>query len=180
MLKQVRIRDEVVQVDGAKWHIKSDFYANVEPICPRHHLEMQKVRGDAKQCQLKCEECEQPYNFPRSFDDQRKYVLNKANSIALKTKQFVNLDNEQIPIAEGKDESDDGKYFVVARLMQSKVGLRLVVYTGEQGKKNKAQIFVEPEIKRLAFDQKDLHPSDVFTKLEATFPDGTKGKIERE
>ncbi len=44
----------------------------------------------------------------------------------------------------------------------------------KKGEKKKTQIFVEPDIKRLAFDQKDLHPTDVFTKLEATFSDGTK------
>lgn len=44
----------------------------------------------------------------------------------------------------------------------------------KKGVKEKTQIFVEPKIKRLAFDQKDLHPTDIFTKLEATFSDGTK------
>jgi hypothetical protein len=42
------------------------------------------------------------------------------------------------------------------------------------------QIFVEPEIRRLAFDQKDLHPNDVFTKVEATFIDGTTAKTDKE
>jgi hypothetical protein len=54
------------------------------------------------------------------------------------------------------------------------VGQRLVVYAGEKGRKEKTQVFVEPDIKRLAFDQNDIHPSEVFVKLEATFRDGTQ------
>jgi hypothetical protein len=63
--------------------------------------------------------------------------------------------------------------------MKSKVGERLVIYAGERGKTNKTQIFVEPRIKRLAFDQKDAHPSDVFLKVEATFEDGSSASMKR-
>lgn len=179
MLRQTRLRDEMVLVDGIKWHIVDDFYAHVQPICPVHHLRMGVKSDRPTGVELLCEECTTPVKFSRSFDDERRFAMNKANSVALRAKQFVNLDNEQIPIAEDKAEVEGGKYFVVARLMKSKVGLRLVVYAGEKGKKNKTQIFVEPEIKRLAFDQKDLHPTDVFLSLEGTFPDGTKGSIEK-
>jgi len=92
---------------------------------------------------------------------------------------FINIDNEATPIAESKVSSKDNRFFVVSRLMESKTGLRLVVYAGEKGKKEKTQIFVEPEIKRLSFDQKDQHPTDVFTKLEAIFSDGTKVSQEK-
>ena len=89
--------------------------------------------------------------------------------------RFINLDDEALPIAEVKlDSKDDPDYFVTGLLTKSKVGLRLIVYAGKKGSPEKSQIFVEPEIKRLAFDQKDLHPSDVFTKVEATFKDGAK------
>lgn len=93
--------------------------------------------------------------------------------------KVLNLDDEAIPLADDKVKTKDGKFFVVANLNESKTGKRLVVYAGEKGKQNKTQIFVEPEIKRLSFDQNDLHPTDVFTKLEATFSDGTKVSIRR-
>ena len=94
--------------------------------------------------------------------------------------KFINLDDEAIPIAESKVSSKDNKYFVTAILTESKVGQRLVIYAGEKGKNEKTQIFIEPEIKRLAFDQNDTHPSDVFVVVEGTFKDGTKMSIKNE
>jgi len=112
--------------------------------------------------------------LPRNIENERQYILDKIDAKFFKSIKFINLDDEAIPIAEDKAKSTDRKYFVTSRLMESKTGLRLVVYAGERGKKEKTEIFIEPEIKRLAFDQADLHPTDVFTKLEATFNDGTK------
>ena len=63
--------------------------------------------------------------------------------------------------------------------MESKRGLQLVVYAGEKGKTKKAQIIIEPEIKRLAFDQQDLNPNDVFIELKATFEDGSSHTIKK-
>ena len=92
--------------------------------------------------------------------------------------KFINFDDEAIPIAIDKIPKNS-EYFVTSLLTKSKIGLRLVVYAGKRGSDSKTQLFVEPEIKRLAFDQKDLHPTDVFTMVEATFEDGTKAKIQK-
>jgi len=73
----------------------------------------------------------------------------------------------------------NNKCFVTVVLMEFKIGKRLIVYAGEKGKKQKTQIFVDTEIKRVAFDQKDLHPSDIFSKLEATFSDNTRNIFEK-
>jgi hypothetical protein len=91
--------------------------------------------------------------------------------------KFINLDDEAIPLAEYKINSKTEKYFITALLTDSKVGHRLVVYAGEKGKKEKTQIFVEPEIKRLAFDQNNLHPKEIFVALEAIFDDGSSASI---
>ena len=91
--------------------------------------------------------------------------------------KVLNLDDEAVPIAESKASSKDGKFFVTAVMVDSKVGQRVVVYAGEKGRKEKTQIFIEPNIKRLAFDQNDLHPADVFLALDGTFEDGTSFSI---
>ena len=107
----------------------------------------------------------------------RQYVINKVNSKIFKQAKYIKLDDEAIPLAEVK-VSKNKDFFVKALLTESKVGLRLILYAGKIGNNKKTQIFVEPEIKRLAFDQNDLHPNDVFTKVEATFLDGTKASID--
>ena len=61
--------------------------------------------------------------------------------------------------------------------MESKRGKQLVIYAGEKGKKEKTQIFVEPEVKRLDFDRNDLHPDEVFLEVKATYKNGTSYKI---
>lgn len=93
--------------------------------------------------------------------------------------KVLNLDDEAIPLAESKISSKDDKFFVTAILTESKVGKRLVVYAGEKGRKEKSQIFIEPEIKRLAFDQKDMHPTEVFLELTGTFDDGSSVTINK-
>jgi hypothetical protein len=75
--------------------------------------------------------------------------------------KVLNLDDEAMPVAKEKVTSKDGKYFITAQLMESKRGLQAVIYAGEKGSAKKTQIFIEPEVKRLAFDQKDLNPSEV-------------------
>jgi len=165
-------------IDGIKWHVTG---RQVQPLCPKHHLRLYVVGGSEYiSSSLSCEECNTPYRLPRYVYSEKIYILDKLDSKIFKDMKFINLDDEAIPIAESKVSSKDNRYFTTALLTESKVGLRLVVYAGEKGKLHKTQIFVEPDIKRLAFDQKDLHPSDVFVKLEGTFEDGTKSSINKQ
>ncbi len=128
---------------------------------------------------LKCEECDQFYDIPRDIDDEKKYVLRKLRSKELRGAMIINVDGESIPVASDQVRSEDQRCFVKAILTKSKVGNRLVVYAGEKGKKNKTQIFVEPEIKRISFDHNDIHPTEIFTKVEATFKDGISHSIKK-
>lgn len=167
-------------IDGVRWVIGQHPRIAI-PLCPKDFIKLDPFpdRSPYTDNSLKCEGCGKVYFLPRTVDDEERYLLNKLDSRVFKAMSFVNLDDEAIPIAEDKKSSKNNKFFVVSRLMESKAGLRLIVYAGEKGKKEKTQIFVEPDIKRLAFDQKDLHPTDVFTKLEATFSDGTKAIQEK-
>jgi hypothetical protein len=162
-------------LDGAKWYIER--LRNPIPLCPKHYLRLSLVRNESHKCILKCAECEKQYTFQREFNEQKQYVLNKLDSKKLQKLKFINLDDEAIPIAKDKISSKDNKYFVKSILTESRVGQRLVVYVGEKGNKQKTQIFIEPEIKRMAFDQNDLHPSGIFIKLEGFFNDGSSASI---
>ena len=168
---------QTIILDNVKWYISPS--REVQPLCPKHHLRLSLKANYSDGCYLKCEECKNTYKFPREFNEQKQYILDKLDSKIFKGMKFINLDDEALPLAEAKlDSKDNPDYFVTGLLTKSKVGLRLIVYAGKKGSSEKSQIFVEPEIKRLAFDQKDLHPSDVFTKVEATFKDGVKQIIE--
>ncbi|HLP86649.1 MAG TPA: hypothetical protein VK153_02120 [Candidatus Paceibacterota bacterium] len=169
--------DQYVIIDGIKWHVQYSSEEYTKPLCPKHHLSLSLILNNPHACWLKCQECEKNYTLPREFNVQKHYIIDKLNSKEFKKMKFINLDDEAIPIAEDKADSKDNMYFVRAILTESKVGKRLVVYAGEKGKKDKTQIFVEPEIRRLAFDQSNIHPADVFIALEGTFEDGTKSSI---
>lgn len=163
-------------IDGVKWAI-GQHPPKAVPLCPKDFIELDPHPDNYVEYiskRLKCEKCGKIYDLPRRVDDEKQYVLKVVSSKTYKGMRFINLDDEALPIADDKKSSRDNKFFVTSRLMKSKTGLRLIVYAGEKGRKEKTQIFVEPEIRRLAFDQSDLHPTDVFTKLEATFSDGTK------
>lgn len=165
--------DLYITLDEVKWHVvQKGSFREVHPLCPKHHIRLSLYTNNEYRCSMTCAECQAPYNFKREYTKQKNYILNKLDSKIFKKMKFINLDDEAIPIAESKASSKDNKYFVTALLTESKVGQRLIVYAGEKGKKGKTQIFIEPEIKRLAFDQNDTHPSDVFLKLEGTFEDG--------
>ena len=173
--------DQHIIIDKIKWWVwtNSTGTRGVQAICPIHNVRLYPVKGYGdtylrKAKNLRCAECEHWHRIPREWDHEKQYVLDKVESKIIKGIRFINLNDEALPIAKEKTPSKDSKYFVTSLLTESKIGLRLVVYAGKKGEKKKTQIFVEPDIKRLAFDQKDLHPTDVFTKLEATFSDGTK------
>lgn len=162
-----------IRADGVLW-IYEDY--DWTPVCPKHHLRMEISYNGSNQSRYKCAEDEERFQVPREFNAQKRYIQNKLDAKDIRKRKFLNIDGESVVIAEDKASSNDNKYFVRALLTDSKVGLRLVVYVGEKGKE-KTQIFVEPDIKRLAFDQTNIHPSEIFLKLEGTFDDGSSASI---
>lgn len=176
--------EKFVVIDNIKWWVWTDDDNNrgAQPYCRKHNIRIYSELLPHQQyafqaSNYKCAECGELIKLTRTCSEEIQYILDKVESHIIKGLKFINIDDEAVPIAEDKVKND--KYFVTSRLMKSKVGLRLVVYAGEKGKKDKTQIFVEPEIKRLSFDQADLHPTDVFIKVEATFNDGTSSKQEK-
>lgn len=164
-----------VRIDGLLWRKERGEFV---PICPKHYLRIQLIVNNYSNCHFQCAEDKETFRIERSFNDETEYIQNKIDAKDLQKLKYVNIDGEYTPIAEDKVSSEDGKYFVRAILTDSKVGLRLVVYAGEKGKE-KSQIFVEPEIKRLAFDQTNTHPCEVFLSLEAIFDDGSSASMKK-
>jgi hypothetical protein len=174
-----------IRLDGIKWWIAVVKDQRIPfPLCPKHDLRLSIAPTVASFQEigklLSCEECDRPYQIPRKLADEQTYVLNKLDSRYVKQMKFLNLDDEAVPLATTRiDASNENPYWIEARLVESKTGRRLVIYAGEKGRKDKTQIFVEPDIQRLSFDHKDRHPSDIFLKVEATFDSGHTSTISK-
>lgn len=192
----VESQTKLLRVDGIKWQVSrlDKNRRTPVPICPDHDLRLKPIpprsyhtigyrstwiAGDPKDSiKLKCAEGHE-FELPRKYGEEREYVLDRMDAMSFRKMQVLNLDDEAVPIAKEKVSlPSDSNYFLTAQLMESKRGLQVVIYAGEKGHNNKAQIFVEPEVRRLSFDQWDLNPSDLFAKIEVTFKDGTTHTIE--
>jgi hypothetical protein len=175
------MNNKIVRIDGIKWWINNRIPI---PLCPEHNLRMntipatllqynQYIKSHTNARKLQCAEGPHTFDIPRIWEEEKEYVINRIDAKTFKNMEIIDLDGELTPIAKEKIKDKDSKYFVTTQLMESKRGVQVVVYAGKSGETNKTQIFVEPEIKRLAFDQKNLNPNDVFVELKATFADGS-------
>lgn len=179
--------EQIIRIEGIKWWIQGSRSARIPvPLCPDHNLRMTPVPVEINSYssgttynarRLECAEGPHFFELGRRFDEQKIYVLNRIDAKVFEKMEVVDLDGELTPIAKEKINSKNNKYFIMAQLMESKRGIQLVVYAGEKGKPDKTQIFIEPEIKRLAFDQRNLNPNDIFLELKATFNDGSSHTI---
>jgi hypothetical protein len=116
-----------------------------------------------------------------TFREEVKFAVDTYLSALAEDWEIINLDGELTPITKKVKEKGD-KYFVTSQIRERKKGgTQLVLYAGEKGSRRKSErchIMVHPDDKRFSFDQNDLHPTDLFVKVEATFRDGTKHTIE--
>lgn len=168
------LNGDLIKIHGVLWSYHGSNRLPYMAHCPYDRLELEYP----EYMKLKCPECGKTFELPRDYSEDSRFVENKMKALNLQNLKVFDFDGIATPLSE-ESESDD-RYFVVAKLVETKIGKRLIVYAGEKGAKDKTQIFIEPEIKRLAFDQNNIHPSDVFVKLEAQFKDGQKQTMESE
>jgi len=185
--------DQLIIVDKVKWLVNKRLriLGEIQPICPKHNMRLypiaeyfdentgRTIRQVSVSRRLKCEEANvHVLTIPRGYKAQQQYVIDKLDAKAFAQMKVLNIDDEAIPVA--KEELKDSDYWVRAKVTESKSGLRLIVWAGQKSNKNKAQLFVEPSLKRMSFDQNDDHPTEVFAKVEATFVDGIKSVIKKD
>lgn len=182
-----------IWVDGIKWWVfpGTNGIRNFQAICPEHNLRLRPVirseysstyrrsvsLSESRANELECLEGNHRLKLPREYGKQEKYVGDKIDAQFFEKMTFINLDDAAIPVA--KEQLKDSDYWVRAKVTDSKSGTRLIVWAGSKAKKNKTQLFVEPSLKRLSFDQNDDHPTEVFTKVEATFVDNEQTVIKK-
>ena len=164
-------------IDGIAWQIDTDIYGRhyAIPICPKHRI---KLNPDKTYPTIMyCPDCEESYKIPRRFPAEREYAIEKYKAIQRKDWDLVDIDGTLTPVTK-KEKIGSDEYFCTAQVRDSKRGPQVVIYAGKKGS-GKSQIFVTPEERRLSFDQSDINPADVFTRITAEFCDGTKHTITR-
>ncbi len=181
---------DIVRVDGIKWWIATTTTGGrtAVPLCPQHNIRLdpqpgtyfsrsagylKKANSTAKT--LLCEEGQHKFEINREYEKEQAFVLNKVDAKAFEKMSVLNLDDEAVPVAS--QELKDTNYWVKAKVTTSKAGTRLLVWAGDKTAKNKTQLFIEPSLKRLSFDQNDDHPMEVFAKIEATFAENVTTSI---
>ena len=179
------MQEKLYRVDGALWEV--DIANNIAiPICPKHKMELKDPLSDGaldfyreKHLNgLSCRDCRKSYLFPRNLHDERKYVVDKIAALERSKYNIIDIDGTLTPVTKKEKIGENECFFCTAQVRDSKRGPQVVIYAGKKGS-GKSQIFVTPKERRLSFDQNDINPSDVFTKITAEFYDGSKHIIER-
>lgn len=98
----------------------------------------------------------------------------------LKDADIVDLDGYQVPIVKAVPPEKDSEYWAEVRINDTKRGKQLVVYAGKRGDADKTQMFLDLENDKITFDQNNMHPNDVFTKVTADFRSGKSATLEQD
>lgn len=190
-------QQNLIIVDGIKWwDTTSSNIRLVVPLCIQHNLRLQPVllqervysggrdryinKSSDISRQLRCEEDSgHLIDLSRQYKTQKQYVKDKIDAQVFSKLPALNLDDSMIPVAKEDIKNKDNPYWIRSKVTESKSGTRLIIWAGNRQAKNKTQLFIEPEIKKLSFDQNDDHPLEVFSKVEVTFADNVKSSIEK-
>lgn len=85
--------------------------------------------------------------------------------------QFLNFDQELIPLAEARDSND--AYWCTVKLLGTDQGVTAMVLAGKKENTSKVQFFVKDKLNQITFDQVgDLNPEELFLSFQAQFSNG--------
>jgi len=169
---------KLYEYKGVLWEYRSTATNTwVIPFCP---IDKMELNYDSLEPFGSCEDCGNTYNwgaYPSTIAD---YLRRKLRSVAYKEAEVISIDGIQTPQLKTrvKLEDENDRYWVEARLNESKKGRQLVLYVGEKGTDQKVQIFANTDQEKLSFDHKDRKPEEIFTEITATFPSGKKMSIQ--
>jgi hypothetical protein len=164
--------------DGLHWNIEYDFNGNPYPyaLCPKQRCHCTLIKskdkysiGEYKYC---CVKCDFKITLNKSIEDKGSDFLRVFDSLKYKDAEIINIDGELIRVQ--REEKRDEDYWVDVKISKNKKGeLQLMVLAGSKKSKDKTQLFLEPKHERLAFDQNNDHPRQIFAKVVGIFKNST-------
>lgn len=154
---------------GSRWYVR--------PRCPHCNCELkQSTFGRLLDSyEYQCIDCDFKITLDKDIEEMSTLCVKKIEAEDFKGAEIINIDNELIKVQRKYEKDDD--YWVDAKISKNRKGeLQLMVMAGSNKESDKAQLFIEPSIEKVSFDQNNKHPREVFTKIEATFKN-SKSKI---
>lgn len=160
---------------GLFWDYKLDLHgypSYMTAFCPRCNCFLEKSReaysiGEYKyQCQNS--DCDFKITLRKSVEKLSGEVSQLINAEQYKDAEVINLDNDLIRIQ--RESRFDNNYWIDAKISKNRRGeLQLMVLAGSKNNEDKVQLFLDPTNERLAFDQNNDHPSQIFAKVVGVF-----------
>jgi len=162
--------------NGVFWSIEG--ITNHGPIvrarCPNDRCEL-NMNSKYKTI-LTCPKCDFKVTLNKSYYEKQEDAAKIMNSDYWRDAEVVNIDGEMTKV--GKEVVVDPDYWVKAYISKSIKGVKqLMVLVGSKKETDKTQLFLDIDNEKLSFDQKDIHPREIFAKVVAEFKE-SKSEIE--
>lgn len=174
-------KDKIYLLKNKHWVFLGD--THVELLCPDDMTPMrqinQAISGWDDSSVAMCPDCGFEYHLRVQLKTAKEDVFRMLGARRFRKMDMIDIDGTNTPVLKKKVSTKDDKYFASVQINESKRGPQLVIYAGKKGQKEKAQIFVTPETKKMSFDHKDIKPTDIFTKVTAEFIDESVNEIKR-
>lgn len=91
-----------------------------------------------------------------------------------KDAEIINIDGELIRLQRKVKKDND--YWIDVKVSKNKKGeIQLMVLAGSKNSRDKAQLFLDPTNERLAYDQNNANPCQIFTKVIGVFKNSISG-----
>jgi hypothetical protein len=161
--------------NNIKWTVYYDLQGEpykAEARCPvaKCHCKLIKskdnyVRGEYKH---ECIKCNFKIILNKSIENMENDFLKVIEAEKYKDAEIINIGDELVRVQRGGNKDED--YWVDVKIAKNKKDeLQLMVLAGSRKKEDKVQLFLEPTKERLAFDQNNDHPRQIFTKVIGIF-----------
>lgn len=174
-------KDKIYLLKNKHWVYLGD--THVELLCPKDMTPMRQVKQVLSAWDdssvVMCPDCGFEYRLDIQLKTAKEDVFRMLGAQRFRKMEMIDVDGINTPVLKKKVSTKDDRYFASLQINESKRGPQLVIYAGEKGRKEKSQIFVTPETKKMSFDHKDAKPTDIFTRITADFVDGSSNEIKK-
>ncbi len=140
--------------------------AVIRARCPKDRCELDTSHGSKSI--VFCPKCDFKTKLNRDLYQAKKDACKIMEADYFKDAEIINVDGEMIKI--GKEVIKDKDYWVEAKISKDCKGTKqLMILVGGRKGEDKTQLFLDIDNEKLAFDQNNKHPKEIFTKVVATF-----------